>query len=242
MQHANNYMPQDVKCYLPRLNTFLPGAPFPLPRRHCVPFSSRLVVSRSVEGIFTVHPSTTNTQISEQIIPAPHFLLLAPWCLSHPGFPIFWAFIHCHSFELSFSLTVGSELLEYIYKHVHGPWWCCTLKGEMFSLKESDSTPGNSAPAPSLFVLYSCNLIKESFKGLSGLWQYLACLLLPGFPWGPEPAGPPCSRSLSLNCKLLVPLQIIFIKHKLHVDELLSISCFQCNPIYFYWTHTLGLI
>ena len=34
----------------------------------------------------------------------------------------------------------------------------------MFSLKESDSTPGNSAPAPFLFVIYSCNLKKNSFR------------------------------------------------------------------------------
>ena len=83
-----------------------------------------------------------------------------------------------------------------------------TLNGEIFSLKESDSTPGSSAPAPSLFVLYSCSL------GGACAWSvfhwkartYLACRLLPGLPW--EPEGPvPCSRSLSLNWRLLVPLK-----------------------------------
>ena len=124
--------------------------------------------------MYIVH-CTVYTQLSDQILPAPHFLLLVPCCLSHPGFPVFWAFIHCHPFELSFPLTVGSELLGYNHKHFMGidevslgP----TLKGEMFSLKESDSTPGNSAPAPSLFVLYSCNLIKDILKELSGPWQW----------------------------------------------------------------------
>ena len=49
--------------------------------------------------------------LSKQLIPASNFFLLAPWSLSHPGFPIFWTFIHCHSFELSFPFTVRSKLL-----------------------------------------------------------------------------------------------------------------------------------
>ena len=89
------------------------------------------------------------------------------------------------------------------------------MNGEIFSLKESDSTPGSSAPAPSLFVLYSCSL-----GGACALsvfhWKartYLACRLLPGLPW--EPVGPlPCSRSLSLNWRLLVPLKCNLFEFK----------------------------
>ena len=51
------------------------------------------------------------------LIPASNFLLLASWCLSHSGFPVFWALIHCHSLELSFPLAVGSELLYLTIEH-----------------------------------------------------------------------------------------------------------------------------
>ena len=57
------------------------------------------------------------------------------------------------------------KIIQFCTMHiVYGVALGPTLKGEMFSLKESDSTPGNSAPAPSLFVLYSCSLIKNSFR------------------------------------------------------------------------------
>ena len=149
------------------------------------------------------------------MLPAPHFLLLTPGRLGYPGFSVLWTFINSHPFELSLPFTVRTELL--IYGFEQSLQWEVkpTLNGEIFSLKESDSTPGSSAPAPSLFVLYSCSL------GEACAWSvfhckartYLACRLLPGLPW--EPVGPvPCSMSLSLNWRLLVPLQCNLVELK----------------------------
>ena len=157
------------------------------------------------------------------VVPAPHFLLFAPWSLSHPGFPVFWTFVHCHSFELSFPLTVGSELLEYNYEHfyshcgqagglVQHHWWHCTwtnLEGRDILIEGVRLHPWQlcTCPLPLSSILVQSD--KDSFKDLNitRTMAYLACLLLPGLPWDPAPAGPPCSRSLSLNCKLLVPLE-----------------------------------
>ena len=153
------------ECYLPGFNTLLPGAPLPLSRCDRVPFPSRLMVSRSDQfyeafsSFTSSHFSVENTEsLSRQKIPASNFLFLAPWCLSHPGFPIFWTFIHCHSFELSFPFAVRSKLLSLRSSSFVLCKWGCTwtnLEGRDVLVERVRLNPRQlcSCPLPLCYVL-----------------------------------------------------------------------------------------
>ena len=102
-----------------------------------------------------------------------------------PGLPVLRTLIHRHPLELTLPFAVGSEFLDnmQIFERSFD-----TLKGDMFSLKLSLSTPASS---PDLLLLCSVSL---------------DILLLPALAETP----PSCiSRSLSLNWRLLVPRSLL---------------------------------